>query len=326
MLSDRHHRVISYLRISVTDRCNFRCVYCLPAEGVQWLPREDILSFEEITRVAAVGATLGLKKIRLTGGEPTLRRELPALVAMLRGISGIEEIAMTTNASRLEEMARPLREAGLDRVNISLDSLQPERANALARRDVSQIAQRGIEAAHRCGLPMKFNAVVMRGVNEDELVQLARFAHERNSTMRFIEAMPMGENSHNARDAFVATEEMKARLNREFDLVPESETDDAARGWICRRTGVRVAFISSISESFCDTCNRMRLTAEGGLRPCLHQNAEVDVRAITRGDSEDMDDQLRAAFFQAADLKWAGHRINDFIPLHSSKDMISVGG
>jgi cyclic pyranopterin phosphate synthase len=328
MLRDRFDRVLSYLRISVTDRCNFRCTYCLPADGIVWKPPHEILSYEEMARVARIGATLGLTKVRLTGGEPTVRRDLPRLVAMLRAIPQIRELAMTTNASQLGEMAAPLRAAGLNSVNISLDSLQPETANAIARRDVFETVQRGIAAAQQAGLAMKFNAVIARGVNDDELADLVHFAHERGAVMRFIEAMPMGNNAASQRAAYVSTEEMRARLSPHFDLERESENSDAARGWRCSRTGAQVAFISSISDAFCDTCNRMRLTAEGGLRPCLHQNAEEPVRDILRSGLADteLDAALEEAYKRAAALKWAGHHMNDFVPLHSVKDMISIGG
>lgn len=328
MLRDRFNRVLSYLRISVTDRCNFRCTYCLPAEGIDWKPRSEILSFEEITRVADAGAGLGLTKIRLTGGEPTVRANLPMLVGMLRAIPAVRELAMTTNASRLDQLAAPLRQAGLDGVNISLDSLRPEVANAIARREVFTAIQRGIDAAGAAGLKIKFNAVVARGVNDAELCDLVHFAHARGAEMRFIEAMPMGQTAAAQRAAYVSTEEMRQNLARDFHLEREATSSDPARGWRCTRTGARVAFISSISEAFCDTCSRMRLTADGGLRPCLHQEAEEPVRALLRGglDEANMKDGLQNAFRRAAALKWAGHHMNDFIPLHSVKDMISIGG
>ena len=328
MLRDRFERVLSYLRISVTDRCNFRCTYCLPAEGVEWKAREEILSLEEIAAVARAGAELGLTKIRLTGGEPTVRAELPALVRMLRAIPGVRELAMTTNASRLDELAGPLHAAGLDSVNISLDSLRPEVANAIARRDVFAPVQRGVDAALQAGLRIKFNAVVARGVNDDELCDLVHFAHERGAAMRFIEAMPMGHITQSQRAAYVSTEEMRASLAAEFDLEQEPASSDPARGWHCTRTGARVAFISSISEAFCDTCNRMRLTADGGLRPCLHQDVEEPVRALLRSglNAAELNEALKDAYRSAAALKWAGHHMNDFIPLHSVKDMISIGG
>ncbi len=328
MLCDRHNRVISYLRISVTERCNFRCVYCMPAEGIALSPREHLLSFEEITRVARVASTLGLKKVRLTGGEPTVRRDLPQLVQMLRAIPGIEEIAVTTNGARLTELAQPLKDAGLNRVNISLDTLQPERARDLTRRDTHDAVLRGIDAAVAAGLtPLKLNAVVMRGVNDDELPDLVRFACERGAEMRFIEYMPMGMARRDERNITVPASEMLERLAPHFELqhdTTSTQIGDPSRVWICRRSGARVGFLTSMSEHFCDTCNRMRLTADGGLRPCLHQDAEVDVRRVLRSGGSD--EELVAAFREAAGLKWAGHHMNDVIPLFSAKEMVAIGG
>jgi cyclic pyranopterin phosphate synthase len=327
MLCDRHNRVISYLRISVTDRCNFRCVYCMPSHGIDISPKDELLTFEEIVRVARVGAGLGLSKIRLTGGEPTVRRELPKLVAMLADIEGIGEIAMTTNAARLAELGQSLTDAGLHRVNISIDTLRRGRAVDISRRDQFDAVLRGIDEAVRVGLtPLKFNAVVMRGVNDAELPDLVAFAHEKGAEMRFIEYMPMGAARFNEHNKLVTAREMLERLHGYYDLVPRGAEAgaDPARGWICRRTGARIGFITSMSEHFCDTCNRMRLTAEGGLRPCLHQDAEVDVRQVLRrgGSDEDISD----AFRRAADLKWAGHHMNDVIPLFSAKEMVAIGG
>jgi cyclic pyranopterin phosphate synthase len=328
-LRDSFSRLISYLRISVTDRCNFRCVYCMPAEGIQTVARDQILSFEEIARVVRVGVSLGLHKIRLTGGEPTVRADLPLLVQQLRSIDGVGEISMTTNAARLTELAAPLKHAGLDRVNISLDSLDRDRAAELARRDVLPSVLAGIEAAGNAGLlPLKLNAVVIRGVNDHELSALLEYAHRHDAEMRFIEYMPMGDarfDAHNRQT--VPANEMLDRLREAgFDLVRDDTRDphDPARGWICRRTGARAGFITSITQHFCDTCNRMRLTAEGGLRPCLHQDAEVDVRRILRSDGTD--EQIAEAFQQAAGQKWAGHRMTQFVPMFSRKEMIAIGG
>jgi cyclic pyranopterin phosphate synthase len=325
MLCDRHNRIISYLRISVTERCNFRCVYCMPAHGVELLPRDELLTFEEIARIARVGSTLGLTKIRLTGGEPTVRQDLPRLVALLRGIEGIGEIAMTTNAARLGVLAQPLRDAGLDRLNISLDTLSREKMRRISRRDLYEQVLSGIEAGARL-FPIKFNCVAMRGINDDEFCDLLQFAHERNAPMRFIEYMPMGEARFDAQDKFISAREIREILNDRFDLEPEYSggASDPSRGWRCRKSGARAGFITSISEHFCDTCNRMRLTAEGGLRPCLHQNAEVDVRRVLRTGGSDED--VAEAFRQAANLKWAGHHINDAIPLYSAKEMVAIGG
>lgn len=327
MLADRHNRVISYLRISVTDRCNFRCVYCLPDSGIEWLPRDEVLSFEEIARVARVGSTLGLSKIRLTGGEPTLRRNLPELIALLRAIPAIEEISITTNAARLSELAAPLKAAGLDRVNISLDTLQREKMKSIARRDFYDDVMMGIQAAIENNLtPLKFNCVAMKGVNDDEFCDLLSFAHQCGGQMRFIEYMPMGQARFENQKQFISATEIREILNQRFDLEPEYSDggNDPARGWKCRKTGAQVGFITSISEHFCDTCNRMRLTAEGGLRPCLHQDAEVDLKAVVRNGGSD--EEIAQAFQDAANLKWAGHHMTNFIPLYSAKEMIAIGG
>ena len=325
MLQDRFHRLISYLRVSVTDRCNFRCVYCMPAHGIDIAPREELLSFEEIERVARVGAGLGVNKIRLTGGEPTVRRDLPTLVGMLKAIPGIQELAMTTNAVLLGELAAPLKNAGLDRVNISIDTLDKAKAFAIARRDDFERVQRGIEAAHHAGLGIKFNTVAMRGTNDDELCDLVDFARSYDCQIRFIEWMPMGQVRFDEINQTISAREMRLILDQRFDLVESNgERNDPARIWKCQRTGAKVGFITSMSDHFCESCNRMRLTALGGLRPCLHQDAETDVRAILRNGGSD--EELRAAYFEAAGLKWAGHRMNDVIPLFSGKEMVAIGG
>ncbi len=325
MLQDRFHRLITYLRISVTDRCNFRCVYCMPAGGIDIAPRDELLTFEEIARVARVGAGLGVNKIRLTGGEPTVRRDLVTLVGMLKNIDGIEELAMTTNAVLLGELAAPLKQAGLDRVNISIDTLSRAKAFAIARRDDFDKVQRGIAAAHGVGLGIKFNTVAIRGVNDDELADLVEFAASYNAPIRFIEYMPMGEARLDETNQLITAREMRLMLNQRFDLEEaERLPGDPARSWVCSKSGARVGFISSMSDHFCETCNRMRLTAQGGLRPCLHQDAETDVRAILRGGGGD--GEIRAAYLAAAGQKWAGHQMNEVIPLYSSKDMVAIGG
>ena len=326
-LRDKHNRIVSYLRISVTERCNFRCTYCMPEEGIELSPRDQLLSFEEIARVAQVAGELGLTKIRLTGGEPTVRRDLPRLISMLKEAPQIREIAMTTNAAALRVLAPDLRAAGLDRLNISLDTLQRERAAKLARRDMLPQVLDGIEAAREAGFPMKFNAVVMRGENDDELSELVRFASTRGAVMRFIEWMPMGEVGAQSKNQTVTQNEMLQLLSRDFDLEKvDSSTreNDPAQLFVCRKSGARVGFISSMSDNFCASCNRMRLTAQGGLRPCLHQNAEVDLRAVLRDGGTDSD--IARAFQDAANLKWRGHQMTDFIPLLSVKNMVSIGG
>lgn len=327
MLNDRFNRTISYLRISVTERCNFRCVYCLPAAGIDLAPQNELLTFEEIARVVRVGAKLGLSKIRLTGGEPTVRGDLPILVEMLSQTGGINEVAMTTNGSRLFELAKPLKEAGLTRLNISLDTLQSERSRELTRRDLLPAVLKGVDAALCADLsPLKFNAVVLRGINDDELGDLVSFAHEKGAQMRFIEFMPMGAARKDERNRTVTMPEMLQRLKRKFDLTPEENGSggDPARGWRCRQTGARVGFITSMSDHFCASCSRMRLTAEGGLRPCLHQDAEVDLKNILRGGGDDS--EIADAFRRAAALKWSGHQMNAFVPIYSRREMVRIGG
>lgn len=327
MLLDRYDRIISYLRVSVTERCNFRCVYCMPAEGIELAPHKELLSFEEIVRLVRVGVSLGLSKIRLTGGEPTIRRDLPELVAMLNSIDGIKEIAMTTNGARLFELAEPLKKSGLSRLNISLDTLRSDRNRELTRRDQLPAVLKGIDAALDSGFTsLKFNTVVLRGINDDELCDLVSFAHKRKSQIRFIEYMPMGAARLDERNRTVKMQEMLERLKNRFELMPEENkgANDSARGWVCRQSGARVGFITSMSEHFCDSCNRMRLTAEGGLRPCLHQNAEVNVKNILRSGGDDKD--VAEAFRRAAALKWAGHQMNAFVPIYSRKEMLRIGG
>lgn len=326
MLTDNHKRIISYLRISVTEQCNFRCTYCVSVDGVEAKDQKQLLTFEEIERVACVGAQLGLTKIRLTGGEPTVRSGIARLVSRLSEIPGISEIAMTTNASRLRELAAPLKAAGLTRLNISLDTLQRKRMEDLARRPCYDQVMSGIEAATSAGFDnMKFNCVVMRGTNDDELGNLVTFTHKLGATMRFIEFMPMG-GLIAEKGKIVSMAEMLTILNRKFDFAPAGSamSADPARTYLCRKTGARIGFITSMSNHFCDACNRMRLTATGALRPCLHQNAEVDLRSVLRSGGSDR--EIIEAFRQAANLKWAGHEMNAFVPLYSRKQMIAIGG
>ena len=222
-------------------------------------------------------------------------------------------------------MAAPLKEAGLDRVNISIDTLDKAKAFAIARRDDFERVQRGIEAAHEVGLGIKFNTVAMRGTNDDELGDLVEFAASYGAPIRFIEYMPMGEARLDEVNQTISAREMRLILNQRFDLQEQPRrAGDPARSWVCARSGAQIGFISSMTDHFCETCNRMRLTATGGLRPCLHQDAETDVRAILRGGGSD--EEIKNAYFEAAGLKWAGHRMNDVIPLYSSKDMVSIGG
>jgi GTP 3',8-cyclase len=285
-LSDQFGRRIEYLRISVTDRCNFRCVYCMPAAGLAWLPKQDILSYEEITAVVSQLAPLGLRRLRITGGEPTIRPQLERLIAMLRGIPGVEDIALSTNGVKLPEMAASLRAAGLDRVNISADSLRPERVAAIARRNLGFDLARAAGAAQAAGLdPIKVNTVVLRGVNDDELEDFAQLTYENPWHIRFIELMPVGELREAAFDRVVPSDEILERLSRLGDLTPgggPSRGNGPAAYYKLHGARGSIGVITPMTHTYCGSCNRVRLTADGRLRTCLFGDHEVDLRTPLR--------------------------------------------
>ena len=307
-LRDNHGRRFRSLRVSLTPACNFACVYCRPADHRTFRHGSDLLSLGEIARVVRAAAKLGFRKVRLTGGEPLVRPHVPDLVADLKGTPGVRQVALTTNGSLLPRHAKRLKLAGLDRANVSLDSLIPEVAAKLAGKDVLADVLAGLDAAAAVGLPVKLNVVPVRGVNDGEAVSLVRFAAERGWEIRFIEFMPMGEAGRALPDATVPSAELRDRLSTDFDLEPDPAVpaSDPARVWVCRETGARVGFISSLTEHFCGACDRMRLTAEGQLRPCLHQDAGVDLRPAVRAGASDH--ALAALFKRAANAKWAGPR------------------
>lgn len=317
---------VKVLRISVTDRCNFRCVYCMPEEGVRWLPREDILHFEEIVDVVRAAIEIhGIRRFKLTGGEPTVRSGLVDLVAMLRRIRGIEDLSLTTNGMRLPELAWPLRDAGLHRVTVSIDSLQPDRFRRITRTGDLVTVLRGLDAAEAAGLGLKINCVTMRGTNDDELVEFARLSLVRQLTVRFIEYMPLGDAAlmdegsvrRQGLNTRVSVDESEvgpaggcgAQDRGENALVPEAEVRERIQSALgplveverTAESGVgpanvyrlargnpvgRLGFISAMSAPFCATCNRLRLTANGVLRSCLFEGGEVDIRSIIRSTSE----------------------------------------
>lgn len=288
-LRDQHGRSIEYLRISITDRCNFRCVYCMPAEGLPWLPKQEILSYEEIVAVVRELAPLGLRRLRITGGEPTIRPDLPALIAQLREVPGIEDIALSTNGVRLPDLAPALRAAGLDRVNISVDSLRPERIAAIARRDFGFRPERALEASLAAGLePVKLNMVVMRGVNDDEVVDVAALTQRLAVHVRFIELMPVGEMAHLTDAHIVPSAEVLARV---ATLGPLAEDAGPVRGngpaRYQRLAGApgTIGVITPMTHTYCGSCNRVRLTADGRLRTCLYGDHEVNLRdPLRRGE------------------------------------------
>ncbi|MBI4521296.1 MAG: GTP 3',8-cyclase MoaA [Gemmatimonadetes bacterium] len=289
-MTDSFGRRIEYLRISVTDKCNLRCVYCMPMEGLPWLKRAELLSYEEIVEIVRVMAALGLQRVRLTGGEPLVRRDLPELVAMIAEVEGIEDIALSTNAVLLAEHADALKTAGLKRVNISLDSLRPERIDAIARRPGSHAKiLAGLTAAERAGFePIKVNTVIMRSQNFDEVDDFAQITRERPWHIRFIEVMPTGANLEISRDDFVSCTEVVARLRRIGDLRPVQGPLGNGPATYYRFEGAAgtVGVITPMSHNYCDRCNRMRLTADGLLRPCLFGDIQTNLRdPLRRGDS-----------------------------------------
>jgi cyclic pyranopterin phosphate synthase len=283
---DQFGRAIEYLRISVTDRCNFRCVYCMPETGMQWLPKSEILSYEEITDVVRQLAPLGLRRLRITGGEPTIRPQIHELIRMLRAVPQITDISLSTNGVRLPEISELLRESGLDRVNMSVDSLRPDRIARIARRDLGFDPVRAAEAAERAGLdPIKLNMVVMRGVNDDEVESLARLTIEHPWHVRFIELMPVGDLRTLEWEHVVPSDEILQRLRAIAPLVPAA---GPAKGngpavyyqWAEARGTIGV--ITPMTHTYCASCNRVRLTADGRLRTCLFGNHEVDLRTPLR--------------------------------------------
>ena len=288
-MTDGFGRRVEYLRISVTDKCNLRCVYCMPEEGLPWLRRDQLLSYEEIAEIVRVMAGVGLKRIRITGGEPLVRRDLATLVRMIRAVPEIEDVALSTNAVLLEEQAEELRRAGVNRVNVSLDSLRPERVDAISRRPGSAAAVfRGLEAAERAGLgPIKVNCVVMRGRNDDEVADFAAITRHRPWHVRFIEVMPTGENLGVSRDEFVSSDEILSRVAAIGALEPVAGPagNGPARYFAFRGAPGTVGVITPMSHNYCDRCNRMRLTADGQLRPCLFGAAQTNLRdPLRRGE------------------------------------------
>ena len=323
---DLFRRRINYLRVSLTDRCNFRCVYCMPEHGAHFAPRDELLTDDELLRVIRSCAAVGFEKIRLTGGEPTLRRNLVELVRGIASTPGIREVSMTTNALRLAEMAGELKAAGLARVNISIDSLDAEKFRSITRGGDLERVWAGILAAERAGLgPLKLNAVVVRGLNDDEVVDLARLAVERPWQVRFIEMMPLAGVGDLAKESVVPSSELVARLEAVWgplEFVGWAGSDPARTYRVAGGQGT-IGFISSVSEPFCSTCNRMRLTADGKLHLCLLRDNELDLRGALRGGADDA--ELDALVRQAVWLKPWGHGLPEGV-VPTLRGMSELGG
>ncbi|MFD8707139.1 GTP 3',8-cyclase MoaA [Kitasatospora sp. NPDC059648] len=324
-LVDRFGRVHTDLRVSLTDRCNLRCTYCMPAEGLDWLPRPEVLDDDEVVRLVRIAVRrLGVRSVRLTGGEPLLRRGLPGLVGRLAEL-GVE-LSLTTNGIGLARTAVQLREAGLGRVNVSLDTLRADRFAALTRRDRIGDVFAGLAAAKAAGLdPVKVNAVPVRGVNEDEIAELASFAVEHGYRMRFIESMPLDAQGSWDRAAMVTADEVLARLGERFDLVPVGRSGNApAEEWRIAGTDTVIGVIASVTRPFCGGCDRVRLTADGQLRNCLFATEESDLRVLLRGGADD--GRIEAAWRASVAGKGPGHAIGSADFVRPERPMSAIGG
>ena len=325
-LVDTFGRIADDLRISVTDRCNFRCTYCMPAEGLAWLPKAEILRFEEIVRLVGVFVSLGVRALKLTGGEPTVRADLPTLVRMLRERVPDVEISMTTNGILLDRLAEPLAAAGLDRVTVSCDSLLRHRFAEMTRRDALEKVLAGIRAAERAGLTqIKVNCVVIGGQNESEVVEFSRFARETGHEVRFIEYMPLDADQAWERSKVVAAADLLQAVDAVHPLVPaEGEPHPASTYRYADGSPGAVGVIASVTEPFCDTCNRLRLTSDGQFRSCLFSLDEVNLRDPMRAGATDQ--ELESLIREGTWRKWEGHRINhpDFV--RPARSMSMIGG
>jgi cyclic pyranopterin phosphate synthase len=329
MLPDAYGRIATDLRVSLTDRCNLRCAYCMPPEGLHWLPSPDLLTDTEVVRLVRVAVErLGVREVRFTGGEPLLRRGLAGIVARTADLRPRPEISLTTNGIGLARTAAALRAAGLDRVNVSLDTLRPETFRKLARRDRLADVLDGMAAAAGVGLsPVKVNAVLMRGLNDDEAAPLLRYCLDHGYELRFIEQMPLDAQHGWSRAEMVTAAEILAALGREFTLTPD---DPAQRGsapaeaFVVDRGPARVGVIASVTRPFCGTCDRVRLTADGQVRNCLFARTESDLRGPLRAGATDA--ELARQWQRAVAVKLPGHGVNDPSFLQPDRPMSAIGG
>ncbi|MEX2176903.1 MAG: GTP 3',8-cyclase MoaA [Pirellulaceae bacterium] len=321
-------RIHTNLRISVTDRCNIRCFYCMPDENIRFKPRSEILTFEEIERFVRVVAPCGVNKLRLTGGEPLVRADLPVLVERLAAIDGIRDIALTTNGILLEEHAQTLKDAGLTRINISLDALSEETFRRIARRDGLDRVLAGIHAARRVGFQkIRLNAVAIKGITEPEIVPLAQFARRHDLEMRFIEFMPLDAEQHRQHDQVHSGDEIRRQLEAAIaPLEPAARPDPSqpATDFRFADGSGTIGFINPVSQPFCEDCNRLRLTAEGQVRNCLFSTVEWDARAVLRGSGSDPD--LLALVRDCVAAKKPGHGIDSPDFVRPARAMYQIGG
>lgn len=316
-LTDKYGRTVNYLRLSVTDRCDFRCIYCM-SEDMTFLPRQQLLTLEEMTFLSQAFVELGVNKIRLTGGEPLVRKNIQTLISNLGGLDGLDELLLTTNGSQLEQMSPQLADAGVSRINISIDSLCPERFEAITRTGKLERVLKGIEAAQAAGIErIKLNSVIVRGKNDDEIIPLVEFALEKGLDISFIEEMPMGDvGCRDRQGSMVTSEEIRDVINTAYSLVPSAETSAGPSryyrimGQRKAKGDIRIGFISPNSHNFCDTCNRVRVTSEGRLLLCLGNEHSVDLKAVIRRHPGDMD-KLKNTIIEAMDIKPERHYFYD---------------
>lgn len=325
-LRDKFERVIDYMRISITDRCNLRCVYCMPDKGVKLFEHKDILRYEEIVRVVSIAASLGVRKIRITGGEPLIRRNLSFLIASIKTIHAIEDISLTTNGVLLDKYAGELADTGLNRVNISLDTLKPDRYSEITRGGDIAPVLKGIEAAEKAGLlPVKINMVPIRYLNDDEIADFARMTLTTPRHVRFIEFMPIGSRDLWSDERYISTDELKKTAEKIAPLTPvRLRKNGPAKYFRFEGAPGVIGFISALTHHFCGDCNRLRLTADGKLRPCLFSETEIDLKPALRKQSSDK--EIERLLRLAIEVKPEGHKIDQRDDLSSLKNMSRIGG
>ncbi len=328
-LIDKFNREINYLRLSVTEHCNYRCFYCRDSEHIPNCKREDILSYEDIERIIQIFATLGISKVRLTGGEPLLRTGIVKIAKLISGVDGIDDVPLSTNAHLLGKFAKKLHKNGVNRVNISIDSLIPERFEEITRGgDLAEVIK-GIDAAVQVGMnPVKINMVAMRGVNDDEIESMIDFAIAKGIDVRFIETMPIGSAGIEVLEQHISEKEMLARINKHLDHrlspIDSSKTDGPAHNFKINGTNSTVGIISAVSKHFCQTCNRIRLTAKGDLILCLGQEDAISLKDAVRSDLSD--DEIRCMIVDAINKKPEKHEFNTFVDNISDRQMVEIGG
>ncbi|MEW6410118.1 MAG: GTP 3',8-cyclase MoaA [Nitrospirota bacterium] len=325
-MKDNFDRTIDYMRVSVTDRCNLRCIYCMPSEGVRAIKHSEILRYEEIIRIVRIAAGLGVKKVRITGGEPLARKNITYLIAQLKNIEGIEDLSLTTNGVLLKRYAEEITEAGLDRVNISLDSLKPDRYREITRGGDIDTVHGGIVAAEKAGLtPVKINMVPIRGFNDDEIEEFAKITLTMPYHVRFIEFMPIGAKDIWSTEKYIPTDEIKSIVGKIAPLAPvRARKSGPARYFRLNGASGVIGFISAITHHFCGDCNRLRLTANGKLRPCLFSETEIDLKASLRSGASDA--EIERLIKLAIAAKPEGHNINERSDIDFLKPMSKIGG